>query len=282
MNENATKGKDLNETIKISTFGRNRKPLEKIILESYKLATSVKDDRLEFYIWTDYWKGIDGKEYRHIDSIIMDNDEKNNLMHDLKWFLVNKAWYKQRSIPYKRGYLFSGPPGTGKTSLIMAMASGYKMPLYILNLSTIANDVDLFDAFTSVPPDGIIVLEDIDAINKNRAKEKEEEDDKKKEDGISLSGLLNVLDGLTTPDGRIVIMTTNYPERIDAAIKRPGRIDKHIELKSLTESGIMEMYKRFYNSDIEGPFPEFTGAELQQLFIENTNAEDAKTAIRNK
>src|ERR1700744_542594 len=100
---------------------------------------------------------------RSLDSIIMPEETIADLCHDIERFLDSESLYVQRGIPYRRGYLFEGAPGTGKSSLAMALAGHYSMPIYVMNLSTITGDSGLMSAMKNVPSRSIVVIEDIDA-----------------------------------------------------------------------------------------------------------------------
>ena len=66
------------------------------------------------------------------------------------------------------------------------------------------------------------------------------------QNGVTLSGLLNVLDGFTAPTGVLFVMTTNHVERLDPALLRPGRIDYKLYLGKASDRQKMELYRRFF------------------------------------
>ncbi|KAK2020558.1 mitochondrial chaperone BCS1 [Colletotrichum zoysiae] len=153
------------------------------------------------------------------------SETKKELLADLGSFLQpgTAEWYLATGIPYRRGYLFDGPPGTGKTSLCMALATKFNLPVYQLGLgSTEMNDSRCAELFDSVPSKCLILFEDIDAVGL----ENRETSPAERRDGVTLSGLLNLIDGIGAPEGRILIMTTNYAVNLDEALVRPGRIEK--------------------------------------------------------
>ncbi|KAJ3133992.1 hypothetical protein HDU90_005340 [Geranomyces variabilis] len=100
---------------------------------------------------------------RGLDSVALDKQQEAILLRDLTNFHDDKAFYVRMGLPYRRGYLFSGPPGTGKTSLINAISATYNRDIYYMNLKEIADDAALQSAFDSVPRNCILVFEDIDA-----------------------------------------------------------------------------------------------------------------------
>jgi chaperone BCS1 len=180
-------------------------------------------------------------------------------------------------IPYKRGYLFSGPPGTGKTSLTAALAGVFALDIYVLSiLDPFLTEEILVRLFSSVPSRCIVLLEDIDAAGLKRADEikfkklKGEEVPeepqtsgvrKKSSLSISLSGLLNAIDGVASSEGRILVMTTNKPKELDQALIRPGRIDLHIPFTLPQRAELSEMFLSMYRGlekIVEQPEPLFS------------------------
>ena len=246
IHKEGSKGQDVMEQIDIRVLGRDRKVLLDILDEAFALMRAG-DDATKIYTWSGHWwRRIAAKNPRPLRTVVMEPAAKAAVVDDMARFLKARDWYRARGIPYHRGYTFSGPPGTGKTSFVMALAHHFGRSLYVLNLSSILTDNELEDAFYGVPASGILVLEDIDAAQKKRERKKKK--GKKKNDeadespGASLSALLNCLDGLQTPDGLIVVMTTNFPDRLDAALLRPGRADMHVRFGPLDADLTREMF----------------------------------------
>ncbi|EFC48398.1 predicted protein, partial [Naegleria gruberi] len=171
---------------------------------------------------------------------------KSLFLQDLERFLSNKKFYMENQLSYKRGYCLYGKPGSGKTSLVLATAAHIKCPVYILNLNqSEMNDTALIDAFSSIPSRSIITLEDVDsAFNENRKATGEVRN------GLSFSGLLNALDGVCsyseTP--KLVFMTTNHIERLDAALIRPGRVDYKVKFDNATPDQIQQISFKFFKN----------------------------------
>lgn len=173
-------------------------------------------------------------------TVILDDTVKSLLLRDLLDFFEPTAlgWYSDRGIPYQRGYLWHGPPGTGKSSLSLSIAGEFGLDIYVVNLSSI-NDKDLSTLFSELPPQCLVLLEDIDAASSKRSEVTDLTYDDQNDrcsspkkpirEMVSLSTLLNVIDGVGSPKGRVLIMTTNHPERLDDALVRPGRVDMKVE-----------------------------------------------------
>ena len=165
-------------------------------------------------------------------------------------FLSSQNWYRDRGIPYRRGYLLHGPPGCGKTSFITALAGELEYSICVLNLSDRSmSDDRLAHRLADAPENSIILLEDIDAAFVSRESSASMEEAYKGLNRLTFSGLLNAIDGVTSTEGRIVFMTTNYIERLDPALIRPGRVDFIDLIDYCTRSQLREMYRRFYPAD---------------------------------
>ncbi|GJP76032.1 hypothetical protein CLOP_g6425 [Closterium sp. NIES-67] len=165
------------------------------------------------------------------------------LLEDARGFLAAAKWYSDRGIPHRRGYLFHGPPGCGKTSLIQAMTGELGLGVSVISLSSSGmSDDSLHTAMANCEQRNLVVLEDIDAaFTADRSKA-----DGNCSDSLSFSGLLNAIDGIGAQEKRILIMTTNHIERLDPALIRPGRIDYRLLLDRATRSQIARLFLRFF------------------------------------
>merc|ERR1712183_189777 len=204
------------------------------------------------------------RQRRPLDSVILTQNLSNLILHDVQDFIQNPGWYRQRGIPYRRGYLLYGPPGCGKTSFIMALAGELKYSICVLNLSDRAmSDDRLQHRLADAPENSIILLEDIDAAFVSREiKEKsldpvEAEKLKINESAyqglnrLTFSGLLNAIDGVTSTEGRIVFMTTNYVDRLDPALIRPGRVDLKQYIGHSSHGQCIKMFSNFYPDEVQ-------------------------------
>lgn len=189
------------------------------------------------------WKSVKFKHPFTFDALALDPEMKRAVIDDLDRFLRRKEFYKKVGRAWKRGYLLYGPPGTGKSSLIAAMANYLKFDIYDLQLSTVHNDSVLRRLLLSTTNQSILVIEDIDCSLGSAVHQRHFDDgsdghgnDIDKGGQISLSGLLNFIDGLWSScgDERIIIFTTNYKDKLDPALLRPGRMDMHIHMSYLT------------------------------------------------
>ena len=140
----------------------------------------------------------------------------------------------------KKNYLFEGYPGTGKTSLSYSLAGELSKDIAIINFDRNITDNDFMRAVKSIPDDVILCLEDIDVLFEERKKNDTHKN------MISFSALLNTLDGHAYKDGLICILTTNYINRLDPALKRPGRIDYTLHFDYATKDQIKKMFNIFF------------------------------------
>ena len=268
-------------------------------------------------------------------------------------FINNPKWYVDKGIPYTLGILLHGPPGTGKTSIIKAIAKDTNRHIFNIKLyqdTTKSQIHNLFfnenvkvikngqtETFTIPLNDRIYVLEDVDCDNEllldrnfkimkdhkiiksnnyeNTFEARFEEYDLHKKhyadfinndnlkinndnklvnndndiqedttEQLTLSFILNILDGILETPGRILIMTTNYPEKLDKALIRPGRIDINLEVGYCDTSMIEEMFRFFYDKDLQLNNKEIknniTPAQLNKILLDNFNdSENAKLII---
>lgn len=189
------------------------------------------------------WRVSRKAPIRPLETVIL-GEQKEEIKEDMNEFLTGEDWYRQRGLAFRRGYIFHGPAGSGKSSLCAALAGFFGLDIYFVPGKAALDDDDLMHGFRTLPPRCIVLLEDVDAGFLKRDSGTSTRD----KGGFSLSGLLNVLDGVAAPEGRIVIMTTNDIKRVDAALIRPGRVDKIVRIGHATKEQANELFLSIYGS----------------------------------
>ncbi|PVH91525.1 putative mitochondrial chaperone bcs1 [Periconia macrospinosa] len=243
----------------ISYFGRNPAVLRELLNECRRhYLDTVKNKTSVFEHQGDRWKASKSMAKREMSTVIIDKKLKETLLGDVAGFLDPKtrAWYSRRGLPYQRGYLLHGPPGTGKSSLCLSVAGYFDLDVYVLTMSSL-NDHALKSLFAELPQHCIVLIEDVDATAVHRKPDGSVDASSSAgqngagDKGVSLSTLLNVLDGLASSEGRLLIMTTNHIERLDPALIRPGRVDMKLELFLANEDMINQLFYFVYNTPLK-------------------------------
>lgn len=247
------------ETVQLTAFGRDRSLYFDILEEARQIALKEHEGKTIMYIaMGSEWRQFGHpRKRRPLDSVVLDTGIAEKILRDCREFIQNSSWYSDRGIPYRRGYLLHGPPGCGKSSFITALAGELERGICVLNLSERGLTDDRLNHLLAVAPQqSIILLEDIDAAFTSREESKAV---KAAYDGlnrVTFSGLLNCLDGVASTEARILFMTTNYLERLDPALVRPGRVDVKEYIGWCTSNQIEQMFLRFYKN---------TGEEANEL-----------------
>ncbi|KAK0584715.1 hypothetical protein LWI29_017549 [Acer saccharum] len=225
----------------------------------------------------DWYSGWKNSKWSHVffehpatfETLAMETKKKDIIKEDLKKFTQGKDYYKKIGKAWKRGYLLYGPPGTGKSTMIAAMANFLNYDVYDLELTTVLKNTELRNLLIETSSKSIVVIEDIDCSldltgqrvkNKNKVevnnkqetaqiKGKEESDNKSSK--VTLSGLLNFIDGLWSACGgeRIIVFTTNHVDKLDPALIRRGRMDKHIEMSYCCFEAFKLLANNYLNID---------------------------------
>jgi len=270
----------IKEMVTISTIGITSKFIERLYKEIVDIANNT--DSLKLFITEEnrYWEDS-FRNKKNLDYFVF--KRKHEILKNLRMFFSKKEWYLERGLTHKKGILLSGPPGTGKSTFASIIASELNLNLYYLNLSN-PDTINVLDSLISdVKENSVILLEDIDCLFMTKSRESIETND-------SLSTLLNVLDGVTSPSGVVYILTTNYIDRIDKAIIRPGRIDMNIEMNYFDYDDLYEMMCNYYDIEHFNDFykvfnkidwKNLSPASLQNMFIHFPEPQDLVNEIEN-
>ncbi len=216
------------------------------------------------------WNMAQARVRRPIHTVIVDMKHRA-LVTDAREFLGSETWYAERGIPWRRGFLLYGPPGTGKSSFVTALAGELGINIYCIQLgSSGMTDEALQSLVLTVPKLSVLLIEDIDAAFSNSLEEEAPAPapDKPSKGGrktkLSMSGLMNAIDGVVAQQGCLLCMTTNNIGMLPERLIRSGRIDVRCEFGLASKHQIEGLFRLFYG---EGRPEE---AEFVQLCPENS------------
>lgn len=255
------------------------------------------------------WSHVPFEHPATFGKLAMEPETKREVVEDLLAFSKAEDFYARIGRAWKRGYLLYGPPGTGKSTMIAAMANLLSYDLYDLELTAVKDNTELKKLLIATSSKAVIVIEDIDCSadltgQRGKRREKKEEREKHvlqrvgveetevKSSKITLSGLLNFIDGLWSACGgeRIIVFTTNYVENLDPALIRRGRMDKHIELSYCSFEGFKVLAKNYLGLECHDLFPriesllgevEMTPADVAENLMPKTVPGNVDICLKN-
>lgn len=282
---------DKDAVIYENTFicGDNENTAHEIMeLTKKAMQETKRDGYIKTYVFDakrNYWDYESSIPERSFSSVILEPKLKQSIIDDVNDFVdpQTKVWFQMHGINYRRCYLLTGPPGCGKTSVCQALTSHLKRNIHRIDLGDPElTDSGLLCAVNSVDKSSVIVFEDIDTMfdsNRHRMENV----------NITFSGLLNSLDGISVSRGQIFVLTTNYANKLDVALKRKGRVDRIFEFNYTTKEQAKEMYLRFYprENKLSDKFalcigPKTPTSDLQHHFImmRKKSAEEASNYVQ--
>lgn len=253
------------------------------------------------------WSHVVFEHPASFQTLAMDPVKKQEIVDDLTTFSNAEEFYNRIGRAWKRGYLLYGPPGTGKSTMIAAMANFLCYDIYDLELTAVKDNTELRRLLIETSSKSIIVIEDIDCsmdLTGQRKKDKEEPEEtdpaKKpvkpgesdsKTSKVTLSGLLNFVDGLWSACGgdRLIVFTTNHVEKLDPALIRRGRMDKHIELSYCGFEAFKVLARNYLYLETHDLFEkirvlleeiQMTPADVAENLMPKTSPADAEGCLR--
>jgi len=225
------------------------------------------------------------EKIKHFNTLYLRQDNYEELQHLLNMYKTNRSKLETYGLPDKLGVFLHGLPGTGKSSTILAIASDLRKDIFYVDLKTIKTNVELTDVFNYVNDmssnGGIIVIEDIDVttdvvldraitIDQRSSSGTENNHSNSENDSLTLSHILNLLQGTISKDGTIFIITTNHKKHLDPAIFREGRFDIDIEMNNADHYQCNQIYRTFIGRDISKEalemLPEFKFTPAKFIF----------------
>lgn len=271
------------------TFNELKDQIEKWVNE-YDKYTKISSNTNELYYYSYFGIDINNKKHLLFDKSLFGSnknfgniffEQKDELIERLNYFINNEKDYERLGTPHMFGLLLNGEPGCGKTSTIKAIANYTKRHIISVPLSRVTTCRELtklfMDEFVSekyIPiKSRIYVFEDIDCMcniiidrdqivtenqDKNNNKilvsvnESKSNDDKAAEkDKLTLSFILNLIDGILEQPGRMIIITTNKPEKLDKALLRSGRMDMKLHFGKCSDKVTKEILQFVFEEEIK-------------------------------
>ncbi|KAG8777049.1 hypothetical protein FRC12_000564 [Ceratobasidium sp. 428] len=277
------------ESLQISLLARSRDVVNQLLREAKEAYTREDQNRVAIYTCDQYncWHRSASRSKRPMSSIVLDTEIKDMIMEDAKDFMSSETWYADRGIPFRRGYLLYGAPGSGKTSLIHALAGELKLDVYVISLSRRGfDDAKLNEMISDLPPRAIALIEDIDASFTTavgvRGSGSTSNVGLGGDDGggVTLAGLLGAIDGVAAQEGRLLFATTNHVEVLDPALTRPGRMDVHVEFRLASKWQAKELFKSFFPASLPSdvkPTEEILDVDEKELNTKPSTDGDSDT-----
>ncbi|KAJ4836264.1 hypothetical protein Tsubulata_033009 [Turnera subulata] len=291
--------------------------LKHVVEEGKAIRSKNRQRRLFTNIPSKNWWNYTSNLWSHVvfdhpatfETVAIDPKTKKEIMAELVRFTGGKDYYAKTGKAWKRGYLLYGPPGTGKSSLIAAIANFMGYDVYDIELTAVNDNTELRALLSNISSKSVVVIEDIDcSLNltgqrSKKAKKDEDEDDDSESDEdttvkagedkkskVTLSGLLNFIDGLWSSSGgeRIIIFTTNHKDKLDPALIRRGRMDRHIELSYCKFEAFKILTKNYLDIDSHDLFGRIgqlleevnmTPADVVEHLMPKSPAGDAQTSL---
>ncbi|EPS93674.1 hypothetical protein FOMPIDRAFT_1063431 [Fomitopsis schrenkii] len=267
------------ETVTLTTLSRDRDKFRELLAEARDMALQAQEGKLVIHTaWGAEWRPFgQPRRKRPLKSVVLAEGVTERIVEDVKAFLQRRKWYEDRGIPYRRGYLLHGPPGSGKSSFIQALAGELNYDLCLLNLSErgLADD-KLIHLLSNAPERSFVLIEDVDAAFNKRVQTTADG----YQSSVTFSGFLNALDGVASGEERIIFMTTNHPERLDPALIRPGRVDLSALIDDATPEQARRLFLQFYGGSEEVAPKELVHmGEQVEAIVKDGRAAEQRTSM---
>lgn len=287
----AVKWNTTNDFVKISYLGRNKAFLQSVIDEITSLSVEDKKDIISVRYVLGASNGHSPEfssrikvSTTRVPDVVLDRDDLEGIENDLSDFLKKKEWYAERQIPYRRGYLLEGPPGTGKSSLVKRLAIKNKLDIYIADKASLHS---ITKWIRHIPAKSILLLEEADTLFSNREAKAKGLLEELEEQVTDFGAMLNAIDGVAAAEDIVIVMTTNFPERLDPALVRAGRVDYKLHMGLATKEQAKKLFLLFWkNEEAANQFAilagdgKFSPADLKNILISAKNEEEALSNMK--
>lgn len=195
-----------------------------------------------------HWNNLPAAAPRPASTVALRGGLMDDLLADVAQFLDARSDYETRGMPYHRGYLFHGPPGSGKSTIARVIATEFNLDLWYIPLGDIPGDANLLELVSQIDTGGVLLMEDIDVFG--AVTDRDESDAVEK---VTMSGVLNALDGIATPPGLIKVATTNHRGKLDPAIVRPGRFARDVLIDNVDADQAARLFAIMYPGETWDP-----------------------------
>lgn len=254
-----------NEVCTLTLHSPAKSVMDALIAEFTKFVKQEAEGKVPIYtISNGEWRQFQARQKRPLESVILERETERKAISFARGFFAGAESYASLGLEWRAGALFWGTAGSGKTSLAMALASECDVPIYCLSFSSKdLSDESLASLLNNLITPCIVVMEDMHVASSVLRGEESEASD------LTLSGLLNCIDGLTSSSGRLIIGTSNEPPSFfPEPLVRAGRLgDLCLEFSAPTTCQLARLWSRFYPSFTEEAIQfatAFSGSKLEQ------------------